>query len=923
MGERNLELVALTHLGLGAAVPRDLAEGDLLEQLVARGHLSGAEAESVRAYLARNLALCTCGQRSVAPPETRAFECFACGASLVKRTSGGAWQAAPRAAVGVGSRIGPLELVAEIGRGASGSVFRARHEKLGRLVAVKVIQAAALDERRRKRFEREVRALAQLDHASIVKVHATYESGGALACEMDLVVGESLDARTARGGPFSWRDAAALVAKLARATEHAHRLGIVHRDLKPANVIVREADGEPLLIDFGLSRFTDQASSLTAAGTLMGTPVYMAPEAFGGETGVPVDIYGLGTILYQALTGRAPFQEATLVALFHNITHGECEPITGVPAALEAVRARAMAPDPLARHATAEALALDLERVLRGESVSRRRSPRALLVLLAAIAVALVSLALSLRKSVVPLARVSPVAEGLAAFTGPADAPRRAAALATLLQASQKRQPGHEELVAALDSAVALAPASSELRRVRARLARESGAALRAEDLAALASAPDAARDLEALATHALTVGVVGSDAASATHQVWLAHKDERAIALLFVLTACSRGDASLRGDVVLASQSVGSHDERARLLARALGDTDRLAALIEKEGFASTEAAGLARHLKGALTQLSHDPGVGDPELILLPIVAPLRAAWGSAPIADQIRLPVGAEIVGLLDVVHEKLSPRLLLLDEVLRVVAPDQTEHMRASNERLDAAGIALLGADPVFAAAALHAAALRATSGLEIDEATTTGTLDHLARALEGLAALPPWGEDSNRADSFWFGTLVRQCAGRRAFLLERRAAVAKDPAARRRDLDGALVERRRALDYSTARHFLATVRDKDVRRVVRLLLDLDRAAEADGLIEDLPERDGVRAELVRRGGDPRRALEIASKGARCSETFAACALAEADLGRLDDARRDLAELTRLEAKEPSFLAGLRAEFVAKYLAGKSR
>jgi len=198
-----------------------------------------------------------------------------------------------------------------LGKGASGIVFRARHSELGRLSAVKVLPVAALDERKRRRFGREVEALGRLRHPGIVQLHSTFEIEGSLACEMDLVEGDTLEGIVAARGALPWREAAALVARIATAVDHAHQAGVIHRDLKPANVLVRKADGAPLVADFGLARFDDQASSLTRVGAYVGTPLYMAPEAFMGEQSAASDVYGLGAILYELLAGHPPFHESS------------------------------------------------------------------------------------------------------------------------------------------------------------------------------------------------------------------------------------------------------------------------------------------------------------------------------------------------------------------------------------------------------------------------------------------------------------------------------------------------------------------------------------------------------------------------------------------------------------------------------------
>jgi len=197
-------------------------------------------------------------------------------------------------------RIGPCEVRAELGRGGMGAVYRAFHPGVGREVAVKVL-LDAFDEEERERFLREASALSRLDVDGVVGVVEAGIDGGHPFLVMELVEGESLEARIARAGPLASREAARLGRRLADALEAVHQRGILHRDLKPANVLLAKDGREPVLGDFGLARLAG-ARSLTRTGDVLGTPAYMAPEQSQGSrhVGPPADVYGLGATLYHA-----------------------------------------------------------------------------------------------------------------------------------------------------------------------------------------------------------------------------------------------------------------------------------------------------------------------------------------------------------------------------------------------------------------------------------------------------------------------------------------------------------------------------------------------------------------------------------------------------------------------------------------------
>jgi serine/threonine protein kinase len=271
------------------------------------------------------------------------------------------------------SVVGDYELVSELGRGGMGVVHLARQRSLNRLVAVKVLAAngSAVAE---ERFLREAREAARLQHPHIVAIHEVGRHDGRSFYSMDLIEGEDLAAYVARH-PLNPRAAAALVAKIAHAVQHAHESGVLHRDLKPGNLLI-DASGEPHLTDFGLAAAVDGSDGLTRTGEIMGSPAYMAPEQLRGEASIESDVYALGAILYFLLTGRPPFVAAQLPELLAAIAHGDPLPPRrldpSVPRDLETITLRAVAYDPPARYASAGELAEDLTRWLDGHTIRAR-----------------------------------------------------------------------------------------------------------------------------------------------------------------------------------------------------------------------------------------------------------------------------------------------------------------------------------------------------------------------------------------------------------------------------------------------------------------------------------------------------------------------------------------------------------------------
>ena len=209
--------------------------------------------------------------------------------------------------------FGDYELLEEIGRGGQGVVYRARQKSLNRTVALKVIGLGPwATEAHLKRFRREAEAAASLEHPCIVPIYEVGERDGSCYFSMKFVEGGQLD-EVVKREPMPIRRAVELIAKLARTVHYAHEHGILHRDIKPGNILL-DAKGEPHLTDFGLARLVEAESTVTRTLEVMGTPSYMAPEQAAGKQrslSKATDVYGLGAVLYQLLTGHPPFAGGT------------------------------------------------------------------------------------------------------------------------------------------------------------------------------------------------------------------------------------------------------------------------------------------------------------------------------------------------------------------------------------------------------------------------------------------------------------------------------------------------------------------------------------------------------------------------------------------------------------------------------------
>src|SRR5213596_3137140 len=221
--------------------------------------------------------------------------------------------------------FGDYELLEEIGRGGQGVVYRARQKSLNRTVALKVIGLGHwATEAHLKRFRREAEAAASLEHPCIVPIYEVGEGDGSCYFSMKFVEGGQLD-EVVRREPMPIRRAAELIAKVARTVHFAHEHGILHRDIKPGNILL-DANGEPHLTDFGLARLVEHGSTVTGSLEVMGTPSYMAPEqAAGNNAGLSsaTDVYGLGAVFYQLLTGHPPFAGGTTYETIHLLLDSE------------------------------------------------------------------------------------------------------------------------------------------------------------------------------------------------------------------------------------------------------------------------------------------------------------------------------------------------------------------------------------------------------------------------------------------------------------------------------------------------------------------------------------------------------------------------------------------------------------------------
>ncbi|MGE3311546.1 MAG: serine/threonine-protein kinase [Limisphaerales bacterium] len=314
-----------------------------------------------------------------APMDPGEAECVACALRLALAPSAPG-SAGPEAPMGGSVRyFGDYDLIESMASGGAATVWRARQRSLGREVAVKVLHGGAMaGPVAQARFRLEAEAVARLDHPGIVPIYEVGEHEGSPYFSMRYLAAGSLAARLQRASP-SPREAAELIGKVARAVHHAHQRGLIHRDLKPGNILL-DGDGEPLVADFGLARWSTSDDSLTGTEQLVGTPAYMSPEqAAGRDVSIQSDVWALGAVLYELLSCRRPFAGASPLAILEAVRREDPPPLpakrsdgTVLDRDLATVCMKCLVKDPDGRYQSARELAEDLDNWLAGRAVRAR-----------------------------------------------------------------------------------------------------------------------------------------------------------------------------------------------------------------------------------------------------------------------------------------------------------------------------------------------------------------------------------------------------------------------------------------------------------------------------------------------------------------------------------------------------------------------
>src|ERR1700704_5355683 len=264
-------------------------------------------------------------------------------------------------------RIGPYKVLSVVGEGGMGVVYKAEDQRLERVVALKVIREFAGDSSRRRRFWQEARAAAQVAHPNACRIYDVAEEQDRLVLVMEFIEGESLARRVERGA-LPAREAAQIVLAILSALEAFHKIGIVHRDLKPENIIL--SDGGTKLLDFGIAKHlaapasgeetVQTRSGETMPGTFLGTPRYASPEQFRGQAiDARCDLFSLGAIFFEMLTGHAPFPGESFGEIAHSVLQGSPPALSGSPAivAMGRIVHRALEREPQDRYPNAESMA--------------------------------------------------------------------------------------------------------------------------------------------------------------------------------------------------------------------------------------------------------------------------------------------------------------------------------------------------------------------------------------------------------------------------------------------------------------------------------------------------------------------------------------------------------------------------------------
>ena len=282
-----------------------------------------------------------------------------------------------------GATLGRYRIERLLGAGAMGEVYLAEDPQIGRRVALKTLRILGVhpDElpERRQRLLREARTAGKLIHPHVVTLFDAGEDGGFIYLAFEHVPGSDLGARLGAGPPLALGEALRLVREACAGLDHAHKGGIVHRDIKPSNLLL-DAEGRLKISDFGIAKMAGQATELTMTGSVMGSPHYLSPEQIRGEElDGRSDLFSLGVVLYEMLTGRSPFAAPTLTAVLHKLIYEDPPQLSthglDLPAAVEATVRRALAKQPSERFQTMDAMLAVLDALNAGRSPSAGELP--------------------------------------------------------------------------------------------------------------------------------------------------------------------------------------------------------------------------------------------------------------------------------------------------------------------------------------------------------------------------------------------------------------------------------------------------------------------------------------------------------------------------------------------------------------------